>query len=374
MTTKRPWEKTIKEYLDGSIVGQSNPRFGGDLTMHTQSDETYAHRAVFPEAPDYIFHFDHSTRFKIMHAPTGKVAGTFATMFAYVDPEHRGKGLTAELYVALDELGIHRERWALTEASFGARKGAHRRHVERALKRGDPVPLDVIREYTRTPEGLRLREDYTPDACNIRADQYRRIQLHKKNLSYTRGLKQSFVPRAENDFERDFEVVKDYVCSDPTNQIAGLRLAAQSATAGGGEIRMVVGWKPGRKRHDDTPSGPKVSCIAFYAVVGDQAIDHLGVRPEADMIEELIAREVLEKEYFIAFDAYPTNIESHTFSNARECVQYMRDHKISTMSEYRSPQWVPWQTCCSHRELGIKTAVETAQKMVGLDMDSALKY
>lgn len=118
-TTPRPWEQTIEEYLDGcSVSGSADRPFSADDLRRYADQTDYTHHAT---SGDYVFNFNHHQSFRITHAPTGEVAGAFAVMMAYVSPEHRGKNLTALLYVMCDDLDISRKSVRmLTSDSLGA--------------------------------------------------------------------------------------------------------------------------------------------------------------------------------------------------------------------------------------------------------------
>lgn len=137
MSDLRPWEKTIEEYLDESMVGSSiGPIVDPAHMAEAAGEPARAHVRTSPRLPEYVFHFNSSTDFKIVHSHTGETAGAWVGSFAYVDPRHRGRGLTSEMYVMIDEAGIRRDRWNLTPMSLSARRGAPDSRSGSAQKRG----------------------------------------------------------------------------------------------------------------------------------------------------------------------------------------------------------------------------------------------
>lgn len=330
MSEKKPWQKTIEEYLDGSRVNDYWQGSISDAQMAAQTDAVYPHVVDSPRMPDYAFHIHSHHAFKIVHKGTGEVAGGFVSSVAYVKPEHRGRGLMAEMYALLDETGFVKEHWSLTPMSLASRCGAHRIHVQDALKRGDPVPLDVVRQYAKGPDGrLRLRTPYDAAACNARAAYVEKKALWSAHTAAAARLDTSFVPRDETSEIRDVHAVVDYVSRSGTRSAAGLRLAGALAGAHGGTIRMLTTKDPSRERR-------AVRFTAFCAVIDGQAVDALGARDEAVWVESLVDFGVVDDhEIGIFFGKTPLIHETRDFASVEACVRWMREEGIPFTSRSR---------------------------------------
>lgn len=179
----------------------------------------------------------------------------------------------------------------------------------------------------------------------------------------------NFVPRDLSDRDRDYAAGGAYLRSDPTHRIAGLRLAARAANAGDGVIKMIVGWTDGSE--DEDLQNPEPCCVAFYVAVGDQAIDHIGVRPESQMFEELISRDVLQHERFRGFmGGEQVRFETLTFADASACVRHLRDNAISTITPYANLHHNAYLHDKSQQARGIEMAKRAAREIAGLDVDA----
>lgn len=331
--SRKSWEKTIEEYLDGCSVGPTIERIvHPDKVRAYAEDSDYAHIKTSPLAPDYAFHINGYQDFKIVHTPTGEVSGTFVGMMAYVAPEHRGKGLTSLLYVMCDDLDISRtEVRTLTPASLGAFRKAHAMMVERAVKAGDPVPLRVLTQYRKAEGGgIELRNPYGPEECNARLHFTQTEAEAAKVLATAATQDESFVPGRLSPDLRDLEAAAFYPDLCRARMANGLRVAAEAAKAGEGTIRMIVTSydRGGDKRYEH---------LAFGARVRDKVIDAFGVTPEADWADKLKSLGLLgDKVLFPFFAEAPVTPEVHEFATAGECLTWMRAEGVRFKMGFRS--------------------------------------
>lgn len=89
-----------------------------------------------------------------------QILGGKTTTLIYIEKDHRGRGLGAELHILID-LHLRADLIFLyTRQGIAARIGAHRRHVERALLAGQGVPDEVLADYCEKEGRLVLRQDF----------------------------------------------------------------------------------------------------------------------------------------------------------------------------------------------------------------------
>lgn len=105
--------------------------------------------------------------------------GAILNGMTFVPPAARGQGVGAELVWLSEAAGLGLlmpSHFSLD--GFHGRLGAHRRHVERAVKAGLHVPADVLDAYETGPDGhLRLAEPWSADDHRRWAAGSRRLGL-----------------------------------------------------------------------------------------------------------------------------------------------------------------------------------------------------
>lgn len=322
--TRAAWQMTVEEYIGpcsvGGPINMILPRAQLDASANNR---TYANVVSCPEASGYSFHFNNLNSFKIVHEDTGQVAGIYAGMMVYVDPEHRGKGLMAAMYAVLEDAGIRNDHRNLTPGSLSALRGAHRILVQRALKAGEKVPLAVLSQYRRCEDGsLALRNRYGREECNAYRDHVLRRNNAATILDKAARQDVSFVMRDVSSETKDAAGVSAYPDRIRMRRAAGLRLADRLARETGGVIRMAVGsYRDGEEnRYCDT---------AFSCVVEGTAIDGLGAVPEGDWESKILSFGVMREEIYFGFmGSEKVDVEMRDFGSARDCVAWMRQNRI----------------------------------------------
>lgn len=163
-TEAAPWRVPLRPYL------RAFP-FGADRNLDALEDAIAlmpAGRAVpHPARPDLAFsvhrRLSHET-ILVDDALTGERVGGAIDGVPLVLPHWRGEGVGAEIFCFSDlQGGFGLRPMPYSESGFLARIGAHRRHLERALRwcPGD-VPADALRDYRRLPGGgLRLASPWS---------------------------------------------------------------------------------------------------------------------------------------------------------------------------------------------------------------------
>lgn len=333
----KPWEQTVEEYIGPCSVTQPIRRDLPQKDVEGYAQRcTYKHTATSPRAPDYTFHYNHLNSFKIVHEPTGEIAGTFAGTMVYISPKHRGKALMREMYVIFERAGIKNDHRLLTPGSLGALRGAHRVLVQDALNAGETIPLNVLSQYTKGEGGnLRLRTPYGRDECNTYRDQLARRASANKVIAALAGQTASFIPRHEHSPDADAHMILSYVDGVRPRRMAGLRLAEQAALAGGGVIRVVTS----SYMNDDEQRRWKT---AFCAVVNDVAIDALGAVPVAEWTERCVGVGLLDREMQLGFfGTAELAFETHDFASAADCVNWMRAEGVKFHRRTLSDVWMP---------------------------------
>lgn len=259
VVAKKAWQKTLQEYLgNASVASQIASRFE-DFPIH----DGFNHNMVSPHLPGFEFRFSSSTWFQIIDQEKDNVVGYFQGA-ARVAPEYQGRGLTPELYVLIDEVGAEdRTNWLLTPSSFGARKAAHRRHVERALSAGLDVPDVVLAQYERGETGrLQLREDYTPAQCNLDYQMRRYLEKSDEFLAVAGGY-------SRYTFDIDNPIaVNQALENDPASQEWGVEFILELHARIGGELLCTRAM-----REDD-----RCKEMAVQILKDGMVIDAIGIR------------------------------------------------------------------------------------------------
>lgn len=221
--TKRAWEETLEEYLGYSGVM--------DIEENLKYVEKEGLKLIFNlneglksgKLNDYLSGQRHETfmigndkNYKMMFwgnmewliFKDDEIIGASHQAFPYVSPEHRGQGIMSDIFVIGDEKGRN-GKYVYSIGGFNARMEAHRKHVERAINRGDSVPENVMKDYKKGGRGLVRIKDYGfilhKEACEenrwkIRQEEYSEFQKTYShsfmNLSKNKQEQASYHERA----------------------------------------------------------------------------------------------------------------------------------------------------------------------------------
>lgn len=120
-----------------------------------QREEEFRYRMVpvSCEIDGYTMATDRSTQMLAVYDAAGAVVGGISLKSILVLPDHRGKGLGAEIVIRAFETGVlHPDTMnksnLLTTAGRANRAAAHRIAVERAVRAGLDVPDEVLADYS----------------------------------------------------------------------------------------------------------------------------------------------------------------------------------------------------------------------------------
>lgn len=95
-------------------------------------------------------------------AATGEILGGSVSGLPYVRPQHRGRGLGAEMVYVADMATVRiLDPISYSVSGLAARVTAHRLHLDRAACRGDFIPPEAWEGYTRDASGLCLAQPWT---------------------------------------------------------------------------------------------------------------------------------------------------------------------------------------------------------------------
>lgn len=164
---KEPFELTADEFI--------GPYFVGDFfSIDGREDESYEtlwewaeelENRRFPvwvgggysicEINDY-----HPEGTFILLAPDGKPVGFYANAQCWIDPEHRGKGLSTPLILAAADFHggsptENTEGLGFSYAGYAAHIAAHRTAVKEAFEKGKAVPEENLQAYGLLEEMLK---------------------------------------------------------------------------------------------------------------------------------------------------------------------------------------------------------------------------
>ncbi|MCE6959670.1 hypothetical protein LAZ40_11635 [Cereibacter sphaeroides] len=171
----RPWEQTLAEYIGEACVSSGRPipdhhvemarRRLAEIAEGIPRDARKPHPAredlsYAPGAAGYVI-FDRSS---------GDCLSGDMPLFPVAMAGAEGRGAGAELRWLHDILGPVRRSRSLSLDGFRAARSAHRRHVERALERGDPVPGAVLADYRREGKRLVLVRPWEAEDVNARTE------------------------------------------------------------------------------------------------------------------------------------------------------------------------------------------------------------
>lgn len=175
MSTERrimPWEMTLQDflgpnvvYLDGALSAFRHNAIAQSEAKIRAAKASRYDRVDWSYRPDLVLLIERKGSVRGMlveDAETGeRLAGVHCGL-PVVFSEHRGRGIGAEI-VARATAGpdLILKPTSYSESGFGARLGAHRLLVERALAEHLDVPAKVSEAYEATPDGLRLKAPWT---------------------------------------------------------------------------------------------------------------------------------------------------------------------------------------------------------------------
>lgn len=272
---RKPWETPLRDYIGIAEVapGPSQIEDLGPARLRDLSRAMADWPEVrIPQRSDLTFRVSSGGYIAALDAATGDILGGYTATFPYVLPEHRGRGINAELNAIIDLRGQRRTLAGLyTPSGFASRVATHRLHVTRALECGLDVPPEVLQDYLVEGGQARLREPYTARAhiawSDARASKMRAERFAKETAGYVEAFRN---PDEEN--EPDFRKF------DPSWK--GYLLAiALHREIGSGFVVHVQGS----------------SCLV-QSELRNMIIDCDGIRPSEMMLEDLGRRALLELE------------------------------------------------------------------------------
>lgn len=168
----RPWELPLAQYL-GRLPVLDDPvtKYEMQILKAALGAATLAHAdpLTLTAASDadptlrFAFHRGVATHEITVHDPvTGEILGGCISGLPYVRPQHRGRGIGAEIVYVADMATVRiLDPISYSVTGLAGRVGAHRRHVNRALMRGDFVPEEVLFDYVRVGDTLSLSAPWT---------------------------------------------------------------------------------------------------------------------------------------------------------------------------------------------------------------------
>lgn len=174
MLTAKPWRMTLREYLGARrVVTEANftsfehdvlDRVAKRISEQDLTGMKEVEAQAPPEAIGARFFMDRrETVLVAADLASMEIAGGVAMGTTFVMPPYRGRGIGSEMICLLDLYPVRflsPSHYSLN--GFNARKGAHRRHVERAASIGDPDNETRNHEYEFDASGrARLREPWS---------------------------------------------------------------------------------------------------------------------------------------------------------------------------------------------------------------------
>ncbi|MBW3243719.1 hypothetical protein KUV57_13685 [Epibacterium sp. DP7N7-1] len=273
--SRKPWETPMRDYI--GIAGVApGPRYIEEVGPVRLQDLSHSMEnwleIRIPQRPDLTFRVSSGGYIAALDATTGDILGGYTATFPYVLPEHRGRGINAELNAIIDLRGQRRAlAGRYTPSGFASRVATHRLHVTRALEGGIDVPPEVMQDYTVEDSQVRLRAPYTAEAhiawSEAKAAEMRAERFAKETAGYVEVFRR---PDEENEVAfRTF---------DPSWK--GYLLAiALHREAGAGFVVHIQGS----------------SCLV-QSELHDMVIDCDGIRPSEMMLEDLGRRDLLEQD------------------------------------------------------------------------------
>lgn len=273
--SRKPWETPLRDYIGIAEVapGPSQIEEVGPARLKDLSRAIVKWPEVrIPQRPDLTFRVSKGGYIAALDAATGDILGGYTATFPYVLPEHRGRGINAELNAIIDLRGQRRTlAGRYTPAGFASRVATHRLHVTRALEGGFDVPPEVLQDYRVQGGQAHLRAPYTAEAhiawSEARAAEMRADRFAKETAGYVESFRN---PDEEN--EPAFRKF------DPTWKGYLLAIALHRET-GSGFVVHVQGS----------------SCLV-QSELRNMIIDCDGIRPSEMMLEDLGRRALLELE------------------------------------------------------------------------------
>ena len=203
--TKQAWEETLEEYLGFNGVmddkaGLEHVERDGLKFVHRLNADwkagKLADRLSSQNHEKFMIGNDQSYELMFWGNMSWLIfkddenIGAAHPSFPYVSPEHRGKGIMSDIFVIGDEKGRN-GKYTYSIGGFNARMEAHRKHVERAMRRGDAVPENVMQDYEYGSSGLVRTKKHSftmhRDACEentwkVRQEKY---QILKQFYAYS---------------------------------------------------------------------------------------------------------------------------------------------------------------------------------------------
>ena len=204
--TKHAWEETLEEYLGYSGLMDNPKNLKGverdglkfvmslnedwksgrfDERMAKQKHETF----MIGDDKSYEMMFWGNMSWLIFK--DDEIIGAAHSAFPYVSPNHRGRGIMSDIFVIGDEKGRH-GKYVYSIGGFNARMEAHRKHVERALERGDAIPENVMQDYEYGDYGLVRTKEYDfsvhKRACEEKAWKRRQEEYSELQKSYSHNF------------------------------------------------------------------------------------------------------------------------------------------------------------------------------------------
>jgi hypothetical protein len=223
-----------------------------------------------PHLPDVELRMDHPRKLVVRDRATGALIGGNTQIIPFVMPDFRGRGVTSEIHVLVDEMGARSRASTYSVSGLMARVRAHRLHVERALDRGEAVPEAVLSDYARDAAGrVRLRTPFDVPAYEaLVAETCRRHELEA--------------------FSRITQDMTE-VLHGP-HDLGALHFSHFRPTQDGHALAVCLAEDAGATIR----AGFSHDRLAFVqAEIGDVVIDVFGLRPEGAAIEELRRRGML---------------------------------------------------------------------------------
>ena len=145
---RKPWQMTLREFLGDDLVvspiaAQPSLRLSGSLPRNAEPREC--------EAAGYDLHVGPNWQMLTVEGEQKPVASYNAGFGLVVDPAHRGRGLGTFLILWRAEHGGRNPAVRRTPQSTEMTRKAHRLIVQRAVRRGDKVPPEVLADYPELP-------------------------------------------------------------------------------------------------------------------------------------------------------------------------------------------------------------------------------
>ena len=168
----RPWELPLAAYLGRLPVLDSEvTQYEGQILRAAIGTATLSHKeplsltAADDADPTLLFAFHRGLPMHdvtVHDLATGEALGGCVSGLPYVRPQHRGRGIGAEIVYVADMAAVRvLDPISYSPSGLAGRVGAHRRHVMRALMRGDFVPEPVMADYVRCGDNLSLANPWT---------------------------------------------------------------------------------------------------------------------------------------------------------------------------------------------------------------------